>query len=81
MYYERFCYAFFEYANEKVVSDIDPHLGKIINIVRAFADNKSIVTLLARPDNNKMQTDPNVRFEVPFKTLIQKIPRHHGRVE
>ena len=79
IYYERFCYAFFEYANEKAVPDYGHPLSEIINIVRAFADNKSIVSLLANLDTRKMQEDP--RFEVPYKTLIQKIPRHHGRVE
>ena len=54
IYYERFCYAFFEYANEKAVPEIGHPLAEIINIVRAFADNKSIVTLLANPDTNKM---------------------------
>ena len=48
----------------------DPHnIANIINICINFADNKSIVSLLANLDAKKLEK-PDVRFEVPFKTLI-----------
>jgi len=45
-----------------------------------FTDGKSLVNLLAKVDSQKSNNDPEYRYELPFKLMIQKIQRHHGRV-
>jgi hypothetical protein len=45
-----------------------------------FAEGKSLVNLLAKLDSQKLNTDPDYRYEANFKLIVQKMQRHHGRV-
>lgn len=77
--YERFCTAFYDFANEKQIKDNDP-LARVIENIKEFAEKKSLVSLLAKVDSQKARTDPEYRYEIPFKLMTQKIQRHHGKV-
>ena len=74
--YERFCRAYFDYANAKRIEESDP-MWHIIDCITTFSENKSLVPLFKVVDARSIQADE--AFEVPFKTFIQKIQRHHGR--
>lgn len=76
--YERFCTAYFDYANENCVAEMGDYLSDIVQNIRSFAGKKSLISLLLKVDDRKISSDPDYKLEVNFKTFIQKITRHHG---
>ena len=79
--YEHYTQAYFEYANLKKVSDFsDPlRIKGIIETTREYAGEKSLVELLANKEQAEKTTRDDFKFEVPYKTFIQKIKKHHGK--
>ena len=66
-----------DYINQIVEGD---YLNEIVGCVREFAGGKSLVSQLMKVDAAQLRDNKDYRFEVPFKSFIEKIKRHHGRV-
>lgn len=59
----------------------DQHgIREIIDTVKEYqGPNGSLVDMLASKEAALNTTRPDFKYEVPFKTFIQKIKKHHGK--